>query len=139
MADLAGGGPERLWVDAPHAAGDWAQRLSGVRVLRSEGTRTLLALEPGSDDQIKAFCSSKYSVTFPMMSKISVKGDDIAPLYKYLTTASGDFAGDIEWNFNKFLVDRNGNVIARYPSPTKPEDAKVTSAVEKALAAKPAK
>ena len=52
MADLAGGGPERLWVDAPHAVGDWAQRLSGVRVLRSEGTRTLLALEPGSDDQV---------------------------------------------------------------------------------------
>src|SRR6266699_2483748 len=71
--------------------------------------------EPGSNDQIKEFCASKFSVTFPMMSKISVKGDDIAPLYKFLTS-NGEFAGDIEWNFNKFLVDRNGNVIARYPS-----------------------
>jgi glutathione peroxidase len=97
--------------------------------------------EPGSNDDIKQFCSSKFSVTFPMMSKVSVQGADTTPLYQYLTDAksNGDFAGDIEWNFNKFLVDRNGNVIARFPSPTAPEDKKVTGAVEKALAAKPAK
>jgi glutathione peroxidase len=94
--------------------------------------------EPGSNDQIKEFCSSTYNVTFPMMSKISVKGGDIDPLYKHLTS-SGEFAGDIEWNFNKFLIDRNGNIIARFPSPATPEDAKVTGVVEKALAAQASK
>jgi glutathione peroxidase len=94
--------------------------------------------EPGTDDVIKSFCTAKYNVTFPMMSKISVKGDDKAPLYKFLTEAptAGDFAGDITWNFNKFLVDKNGNVIARFASPTKPDDEKLVGVVEKALAAK---
>jgi glutathione peroxidase len=94
--------------------------------------------EPGSDAEIKAFCTGKYDVTFPMMSKISVKGDDKAPVYKFLTEkeTDGDFAGDITWNFNKFLVDRNGQVMARFESKTKPEDATVTGAIEKALAAK---
>jgi glutathione peroxidase len=94
--------------------------------------------EPGTEAQIKEFCSSKYNVTFPMTSKISVKGDDQHALYKFLTSkdTDGDFAGDIEWNFAKFLVDRNGNVMARFASKTKPDDAQVTEAVEKALAAK---
>lgn len=94
--------------------------------------------EPGSDEEIKKFCTSKFSVTFPMMSKISVKGDDKAPLYKFLTESptAGDFAGDIGWNFTKFLVDRNGQVFARFASKTTPEDAELTGAVEKALAAK---
>ena len=94
--------------------------------------------EPGTDEEIKTFCSSKYSVTFPLMSKISVKGDDKAPLYKFLTEepTAGDFKGDITWNFNKFLVDRNGNVIARFASPTKPDDAKLVAAVQGALDAK---
>jgi len=94
--------------------------------------------EPGTDDEIKQFCSSKYSVTFPLMSKISVKGDDKAPLYKFLTEdpTAGDFKGEITWNFNKFLVDRNGNVIARFASPTKPSDPTLVAAVEQALAAK---
>jgi glutathione peroxidase len=94
--------------------------------------------EPGSNEEIKQFCSDKYNVTFPMMSKISVKGDDKAPLYKFLTEepTAGDFKGDISWNFNKFLVDRNGQVFARFASPTKPDDAQVTGAIEKALAAK---
>jgi glutathione peroxidase len=94
--------------------------------------------EPGTDEEIKTFCSSKYSVTFPLMSKISVKGDDKAPLYKFLTEepTAGDFKGDITWNFNKFLVDRNGNVIARFASPTKPDDAKLVAAVQSALDAK---
>jgi glutathione peroxidase len=94
--------------------------------------------EPGTDDEIKQFCSSKYSVTFPLMSKISVKGDDKAPLYKFLTEdpTAGDFKGEITWNFNKFLIDRNGNVIARFASPTKPSDPTLVAAVEQALAAK---
>jgi glutathione peroxidase len=93
--------------------------------------------EPGTDDVIKTFCTSKFGVTFPMMSKISVKGDDKAPLYKFLTESptAGEFAGDITWNFNKFIVDKNGNVIARFASPTKPDDAKLVAVIEKALAA----
>ena len=97
--------------------------------------------EPGSNEQIKEFCTSKYNVTFPMMSKISVKGDDKHPLYKFLTEgkAGEDFAGDIEWNFAKFLVDRNGNVMARFGSRTTPDSPQVTEAVEKALAAEASK
>jgi glutathione peroxidase len=97
--------------------------------------------EPGTNEDIKTFCTTKYNVTFPMMSKISVKGDDKHPLYKFLTEgkAGQDFAGDVEWNFAKFLVDRNGNVIARFGSRTTPDSPQVTAAVEKALAAEPAK
>jgi len=93
--------------------------------------------EPGTNEQIKQFCTSKYNVTFPMMSKISVKGDDQHPLYKYLTNSDtdGPFAGDITWNFNKFLIDRSGHVYARFESKTKPDDAAVTAAIEKGLAA----
>jgi glutathione peroxidase len=94
--------------------------------------------EPGTDADIKAFCTSKYDVTFPMMSKISVKGDDKHPLYKFLTESptAGDFHGEIAWNFTKFLVDRNGNVIARFASATKPTDPAFVAAVEDALNAK---
>ena len=96
--------------------------------------------EPGSDKEIKEFCTTRYKVDFPMMSKVSVKGDDQHPLYKYLTAkeTGGEFAGDVEWNFGKFLVDRNGNVMARFHPKTKPQDEKVVGAVEKALAAEPA-
>jgi len=96
--------------------------------------------EPGSDEQIKQFCTSKYNVTFPIMSKVSVVGEDKTPVYKFLTEkpTAGDFAGEIGWNFNKFLIDRNGNIIARYNSRTKPDDAKVTGEIEKALDAQAA-
>ena len=99
------------------------------------------AQEPGSDAEIKQFCTSKYNVTFPMTSKISVKGDDKHPLYQFLTEGkvSEEFGGDIEWNFAKFLVDRNGNVMARFGSRTAPDAPPVAEAVEKALAAGPAK
>ncbi len=94
--------------------------------------------EPGTADDIKTFCSSKYSVTFPLMAKVSVKGDDQCPLYKYLTepATAGPFAGDIGWNFTKFVVDRNGNVMARFASATKPTDRRLTGAIDAALAAK---
>jgi len=99
--------------------------------------------EPGTNEQILEFCSSKFMVKFPLMSKISVKNGSEgpqAPLYKFLTSkeTAGDFAGDISWNFNKFIVDRNGNIIARYASPTTPDHVSVTGEIEKALAAKPA-
>jgi glutathione peroxidase len=94
--------------------------------------------EPGTETEIKEFCSSKYHVTFPMFAKISVKGDDQDPLYKFLTNkeTDPDFGGDITWNFNKFLIDRNGKVVARFTSKDTPESEKVTSAIEKYVAAK---
>jgi glutathione peroxidase len=92
------------------------------------------AQEPGSNEEIKTFCSRKYSVTFPLYSKVSVKGDDQTPLYQYLTkdTPAG-INGDIKWNFTKFLVDRNGSVVQRFESKVKPDSPEVTSAVEKLL------
>lgn len=93
--------------------------------------------EPGTDQQIKTFCSIKYDVTFPMMSKISVSGNDQAPLYEFLTSkkTNGDFGGAIGWNFTKFLVDRNGNVIGRFNSAIKPSNPKLVKAVAAALKA----
>jgi glutathione peroxidase len=93
------------------------------------------AQEPGTNEEIKTFCSSKYMVTFPMYAKISVKGADIHPLYQFLTdkTTNPTTAGDIKWNFTKFLVGKDGKVIARFESPVTPESAEVTGAIEKAL------
>ena len=90
------------------------------------------AQEPGTNEEIKTFCSSKYSVTFPMYAKISVKGADIHPLYQFLTTNPAT-AGDVKWNFTKFLVGKDGKVIARFESAVTPESPEVTSAIEKAL------
>jgi len=94
------------------------------------------AQEPGTNSEIKAFCTTNYHVTFPIYSKIVVKGPGIHPLYEYLTSAKTDpkFAGDISWNFNKFLIDREGRVIGRFNSGDGPESAKVTKAIEAALA-----
>src|SRR5262245_60879678 len=94
--------------------------------------------EPGTDGEIKEFCSLKYKVTFPMFSKISVKGEDQHPLYAFLTSKETDpqFGGDITWNFNKFLIDRKGNVVARFSSKDKPESEAVSQAIEKYLAEK---
>jgi glutathione peroxidase len=95
--------------------------------------------EPDNNEKIKAFVESKFHVTFPMMAKISVKGDDQHPLYRYLTTqpSAGEFGGDIKWNFTKLLIGRNGKVIARFPSPVKPEDPKMIEAIEKAIGTTP--
>jgi glutathione peroxidase len=90
------------------------------------------AQEPGSSAEIKNFCSSKYKVTFPLYEKISVKGADIHPLYKHLTSQAG-FTGDIKWNFNKFLVDPTGKVVARFDSKIDPMSAELTGKVEAAL------
>ncbi len=86
--------------------------------------------EPGTNEEIKTFCSSKYNVTFPMYSKISVKGDDKAPLYQFLTAATGS---EIQWNFTKFLVDKSGKVVARFEPKVTPESAEVAEAIERAL------
>jgi glutathione peroxidase len=84
--------------------------------------------EPGSDADIKTFCSDLYKVTFPMSTKVSVKGDDIAPLFKYLTeTENPDFTGEIKWNFEKFLLDENGKLIHRFRSKVTPMDPAITA------------
>ncbi len=89
--------------------------------------------EPGTNEEIKSFCSLTYNVNFPMFAKLSVKGDDIHPLYQFLTSKDSGFGGDIQWNFGKFLVDKNGKVIARFESGDAPESSKVTQAIEQAL------
>jgi len=91
--------------------------------------------EPGTNEEIKTFCSRKYNVTFPMMSKVSVKGDDKTPLYQYLTDPSQDpkFGGDIKWNFTKFLFDRSGKPVARFEPATTPDSPEVAAAIESAL------
>jgi glutathione peroxidase len=92
-----------------------------------------LRQEPGTDAEILSFCQSKYDVTFPMMSKISVAGKDQHPLYAYLTKES-PVPGKITWNFNKFLLDRQGNVIARFDSKVKPDDPALIAQIEALLA-----
>lgn len=91
--------------------------------------------EPGSNEEIKSFCYTKYSLTFPLFSKISVKGDDKHPLYRYLTEQS-PFPGEVEWNFQKYLVDRTGKVVARYHHRTKPLSEEITRDLERELAKK---
>jgi glutathione peroxidase len=91
--------------------------------------------EPGTNAEIKTFCKSKYSVTFPMMAKLSVKGADETPLYQFLTSSETDpqFAGDIKWNFTKFLIGKDGKIVARFEPKTTPEDPQVSAAIEQAL------
>jgi glutathione peroxidase len=93
------------------------------------------AQEPGTNQEIKAFCTAKYHVSFPMMAKVSVKGSDITPLYQFLTdkNAHPDTGGEIGWNFTKFLVGPDGKVVARFDSAVTPDSPEVTSAIEKAL------
>ena len=88
--------------------------------------------EPGTNQEIKGFCLTKYSVSFPLFSKISVKGSDKHPLYQYLTERS-PFPGEVEWNFQKYLVDRSGNVIARFHHRTKPLSDEIVQGIETAL------
>jgi len=92
-----------------------------------------LGQEPGSDQEIKTFCSTKYNVSFPLFSKISVKGADKAPLYQFLTDgkANPSTGGEIKWNFTKFLVDRNGRVVERFEPDVTPEQ--MEASIQKAL------
>lgn len=98
-----------------------------------------LGQEPGTNAEIKEFCSTKYGVTFPMFSKISVKGDDQHPLYRFLTSEATNpkHAGAVKWNFQKYLIGRNGDVIARFAPGDEPLSADVVSAIEAALKQKP--
>jgi len=91
------------------------------------------AQEPGTDADIKSFCMTKFALSFDLYSKISVKGPSIHPLYKYLTTESG-FNGDIPWNFSKYLVDKEGTVVARFGPEANPVGKEITSKIEALLA-----
>lgn len=91
--------------------------------------------EPGSDADIKQFCTSRYDVSFPMFSKIEVNGDAAAPLYKFLTSqdTKPDGKGKIGWNFAKFVIDRDGQIVARFSPRTEPSDAELVKAIETEL------
>lgn len=92
--------------------------------------------EPGSNEEIKTFCTSKYSVGFPMFSKVVVKGEGICDLYKFLTgkQTNAKFGGDVTWNFEKFLIGKDGQVAARFKPRTKPDAPEVVKAIEAELA-----
>ena len=89
--------------------------------------------EPGTADEIQEFCKTKYTVTFPLMEKLHVKGAEQHPLYAALTGEKGAFPGDVKWNFGKFLIGKDGKPIARFEPKTQPDSAEVVAAVEKAL------
>lgn len=88
--------------------------------------------EPGTNDEIRTFCESKYNVTFALFDKLKVLGEDKSPLYARLTENS-DPSGDIEWNFEKFIIDKSGNIVSRFRSRTKPESEEVTKKIETLL------
>lgn len=89
------------------------------------------AQEPGTNEQIATFCEKNYGVSFDMFSKVKVKGDGIDPLFAWLTKETG---GDIKWNFGKFLIGKNGEILQRFEPDVEPESAELTAAIEKALA-----
>ena len=92
--------------------------------------------EPGTNAEIREFCSTKYSVTFDLFAKMVVKGDGISPLYQYLTSSETNprFPGEIQWNFTKFLISRDGQIVNRFEPAVKPDDAALVAAVEAELA-----
>lgn len=92
--------------------------------------------EPGTNEEVKTFCTTKYNVTFPMFDKVQVKGEPKHPLYEALTGKKGAFPGDVKWNFGKFLVGRDGKPIMRIEPKTKVDAPEVVAAIEKALAKK---
>lgn len=94
------------------------------------------AQEPGTNEEIKTFCSTKYKVSFPLFDKLHVKGAEQHPLYSALTGKDGAFPGDVKWNFGKFLIGKDGKPLQRFEPKTTPDDASVVSAIEKAIAAK---
>jgi glutathione peroxidase len=105
-------------------------RERGLRVLGFPANE-FGAQEPGSNEQIKSFCEKSYGVSFDMFGKVVVKGEGIHPLFAWLTKETG---GDIKWNFGKFLIGKNGEILARFEPKVEPESAEVTQAIEKALA-----
>ena len=109
-------------------------RMRGFRVLAFPAN-DFMGQEPGTAKEIKAFCTTKYNVTFDLFDKVAVKGEGKCPLYQYLTDKekNGKFGGEIRWNFQKFLIDRNGAVVARFSPRESPMSTEVVQAVEQAL------
>jgi glutathione peroxidase len=95
-----------------------------------------LSQEPGTADEIKAFCTEKYGVTFPLMEKVHVKGKEKCALYTALTGPASAFPGEVKWNFGKFIIDRNGQLVKRFDPPVKPDAPELVQAIEAALAQK---
>jgi glutathione peroxidase len=91
------------------------------------------AQEPGTEQQIQEFCTTRFGVTFPLAAKLDVNGAGRHPLYAWLTSPANGFGGDIEWNFEKFLIGRHGRVLGRYPSGTTPEDKGLLADIAEAL------
>jgi len=91
------------------------------------------AQEPGTEQQIREFCTTRFGVSFPLSAKLDVNGAGRHPLYDWLTSAANGFGGDIEWNFEKFLIGRDGRVLGRYPSGTAPEDKGLLADIAEAL------
>ncbi len=117
---------------------------STYRKYRDRGFRVLafpannfMGQEPGTNQEIKAFCTKSFDVTFDLFAKVSVKGKDQCDLYKYLTDKKADHGqgGAVQWNFQKYIVDRKGKVIAKFSPRTMPDDPKVIEVIEKALGA----
>ncbi len=117
------------------------EALEGLRKKYGQKGFTVLAFpcndfgnqEPGSAEEIRTFCKTKFSVSFPLMEKIHVKGADRHPLYTALTGEGGAFPGDVKWNFGKFLIGKDGKPLARFEPKQAPDSAEVTAAIEKAL------
>ena len=107
-------------------------RESGFEILGFPAN-DFMGQEPGSDEDIAEFCELNYGVSFPMFSKITVKGDEMHPLYQEITTMPEPIGGDVLWNFQKYLLDRDGNVVKKFGPRTTPEDPEVTSAIEELL------
>jgi glutathione peroxidase len=111
-----------------------AQRARGLEVLGFPCNQ-FAGQEPGSEAQVQEFCSLNYGVTFPLFAKIEVNGEGRHPLYAWLTSvdAAPEGAGDVKWNFGKFVIGRDGSLVARFAPPTKPDDPALLAAIEKAL------
>lgn len=128
-ASKCGFTPQYEGLEALHAKYD----AQGFAVLGFP-SNDFLGQEPGTEAEIKEFCTLTYGVKFPMFEKTTVKGDDAHPLYKQLKAATGNAPG---WNFHKYLVDRNGKAIKDFGSRTKPDDAELVSEIERLIADKP--
>lgn len=130
VASLCGYTPQYKGLEALHRA----YKAQGFRVLAFP-CNDFGAQEPGAETEIKNFCTARYEVTFELFSKVKAKGEGIHPVFAALTGPEvGDQAGDIRWNFTKFLVDKQGKLLARFEPNIDPMSAEICQAVEKALA-----
>jgi glutathione peroxidase len=130
VASLCGNTPQYRDIEALYKK----YQSAGLVVLGFPANN-FMGQEPGSEKEIKEFCTKQYAVTFPMFSKVSVKGKEIAPLYAYLTQKSenGVIDAEVKWNFQKFLIGKNGTVVTSISPRASVNEVEVISAIEKAL------